>query len=38
MVDPALAGLAVLGTAIMVAPALDRFFAALRPDFLAAAF
>ena len=34
MVDAALAGLAVLVTAVMVALALVRFFAALRPDFL----
>ena len=34
MVDAALAGLAVLVTAAMVALALVRFFAALRPDFL----
>jgi hypothetical protein len=32
-VDAALAGLAVLATAVTVAPALARFFAALRPDF-----
>jgi hypothetical protein len=32
-VDAALAGLEVLATAVTVAPALVRFFAALRPDF-----